>query len=331
MRSREHIEQKAAVMSRALEELAPTYDCQDGANPIRACGDLPSKADVLRVLTLLDDVFYPGYRSSFAAGDPIETLVIERLDEAYDLLYRQVRHSLPLRWHSEYARARELPCPELDEGMLSTEADRIVGHFFTRLPEVRELLKLDVMAAYKGDPAVHSYSEVILSYPGLRAITTHRIAHELYLMDVPLIPRLMSEHVHSRTGIDIHPGARIGRSFFIDHGTGVVIGETTEIGDRVKIYQGVTLGARSFDLDAEGHPVKAGKRHPTIEDDVVIYSGATILGGDTVVGRGSIVNGNVFLVHSVEPGTTVTQKGPRPAPIPGGPQVRPVEPGMQAE
>jgi serine O-acetyltransferase len=162
------------------------------------------------------------------------------------------------------------------------------------LPDIRAMLQLDVQAALDGDPAANSANEVILAYPSISAITVHRIAHLLYEREVPLLPRIMSEFIHHRTGIDIHPGARIGASFFIDHGTGVVIGETTEIGDRVKIYQGVTLGAMSVTRDMRGH-----KRHPTIEDDVTIYAGATILGGDTVIGRGSIIGGNVWLVDSV--------------------------------
>jgi serine O-acetyltransferase len=159
----------------------------------------------------------------------------------------------------------------------------------------------DVEAAYVGDPAATTFAEVMLAYPCIKAITTHRIAHELYRMAVPLIPRIMSEHAHSHTGIDIHPGAQIGESFFIDHGTGVVIGETCEIGSNVKIYQGVTLGAKSFPRDANGHPVKGMKRHPSIEDNVIIYSGATILGGDTVVGHDSIIGANTWLAESVAP------------------------------
>jgi serine O-acetyltransferase len=169
-------------------------------------------------------------------------------------------------------------------------------------------LKLDVIAAYKGDPAARSYNEIILSYPGLRAITTHRVAHELYRLDVPLIPRLMTEQIHRTTGIEIHPGAQIGESFFIDHGTGTVFGETTVIGNRVRIYQGVTLGARSVVTNDDGLPVRGGQRHPTIEDDVVIYPGATILGGETVIGRGAVIGGNVWITRSVPPGATVSLK-----------------------
>jgi serine O-acetyltransferase len=306
MRTRDFIQQKAAVMGRALDELIPTYDCQQGRNPISACRDLPSEAEVQQVLALLDDVFYPGYRTECERDVPIETLVIERLDEVYDILYRQVKRALPLRAQSKYAgHAGGDAAEKEDERALEREAERTVGLFFERLPQIRELLKLDVIAAYKGDPAAYSHGEIILSYPGLRAITTHRVAHELYRLEVPLIPRLMNEHVHRRTGIEIHPGAQIGESFFIDHGTGVVIGETTVIGHRVRIYQGVTLGARSVRTDEQGLPLKTGKRHPTIEDDVVIYPGATILGGDTVIGRGAIIGGNVWITESVPPYATV--------------------------
>jgi serine O-acetyltransferase len=167
-----------------------------------------------------------------------------------------------------------------------------------------------VEAAYEGDPAAKNLDEIILSYPGLEAIAIYRIAHELHIQGVPLIPRIMTEFAHVRTGIDIHPGAEIGDSFFIDHGTGVVIGETCSIGNNVRIYQGVTLGALSFKKDKDGKLFKGIKRHPTIEDNVIIYAGATILGGETVIGRNSVIGGNVWLVDSVPPGTTVTLKSP---------------------
>lgn len=308
MSSREYIERKAAVMSRAVEEMMPGYDCAGGKNPIGPCNEVPSEAEVLRILSMLDDVFYPGYRSSCTREMRLETMVVERLDEVYDLLTRQVARALPLRTRSKYAKPSARPEPEADAAVVRAEAERVVETFFDRLPRLRELLKLDVVAAYKGDPAARSYSEIILSYPGLRAITTHRVAHELYLLDVPLIPRLMNEHIHRTTGIEIHPGAQIGESFFIDHGTGTVFGETTVIGNRVRIYQGVTLGARSVVTDDDGLPVRSGQRHPTIEDDVVIYPGATILGGETVIGRGAVIGGNVWITRSVEPGTTVTLK-----------------------
>ncbi len=189
-----------------------------------------------------------------------------------------------------------------------TQPRAVVEAFIQRLPAVRALLAEDLEAAYEGDPAARSYAEIVVSYPALHAVATYRIAHELYRLGVPILPRMMTEHAHDRTGIDINPGAKIGRRFFIDHGTGVVIGETTEIGDNVRLYQGVTLGARSPRL---GEMLRGVKRHPTIEDNVVIYSGATILGGETVIGRGSVIGGNVWLVESVAEDSKVTLEPPR--------------------
>ena len=184
----------------------------------------------------------------------------------------------------------------------------LVEQFIGRLPTVRRLLAEDVEAAFEGDPAARSYAEIVVSYPALNAVAIYRIAHELYQLGVPILPRMMTEHAHDRTGIDINPGARIGRRFFIDPGTGVVIGETAVIGDNVRIYQGVTLGARS---PRHGEVLRGVKRHPTIEDNVVIYAGATILGGETVVGRGSVIGGNVWLVESVPEESKVTLEPPR--------------------
>jgi serine O-acetyltransferase len=178
------------------------------------------------------------------------------------------------------------------------------------VPAIRQVLATDVQATYEGDPAAKSHDEVIFSYPGIYAIMVHRVAHQLFESGVPLLPRIMSEYAHSVTGIDIHPGATIGRRFVIDHGTGVVIGETTEIGENVRIYQGVTLGALSLPPNA-GEQYRGKKRHPTIEDDVIIYSGATILGGDTVIGARSVIGGNVWLTESVPPDTTVMMEQPR--------------------
>ncbi len=191
-------------------------------------------------------------------------------------------------------------------------AIHITSSFLDRLPTVRDLLQSDIKAAYEGDPAARSTMEVVMSYPGIYAVTVHRLAHELYLSEVPLIPRIMSEYAHSRTGIDIHPGAKIGPGFFIDHGTGVVVGETSIIGRGVKLYQGVTLGALSFEKDENGNLIKGIKRHPNVEDDVVIYSGATILGGETTIGHNSIIGGNVWLIHSVPPYSKVYNQQPEP-------------------
>jgi serine O-acetyltransferase len=190
------------------------------------------------------------------------------------------------------------------------EAEDITLKFMQRLIPIREILTTDLEAAYLGDPAARSVEEIMLSYPSVEAVSTYRIAHELFVLGLPMIPRVMTEAAHAKTGIDIHPGATIGDHFFIDHGTGVVIGETCVIGRNVKLYQGVTLGAKSFQLDQDGNPVKGVKRHPNIEDDVVIYAGATILGGDVTVGRGCVVGGNAWVTHSVAPNTIVYNPAP---------------------
>ena len=198
-----------------------------------------------------------------------------------------------------------LLCPDRD-------AKEIVDELVAALPEVRRLVDTDVQAAYDGDPAATSRMEVVMAYPGLYAVTIHRLAHVLYKLKVPIIPRVMSELAHSKTGIDIHPGATIGERFFIDHGTGVVIGETTVIGRNVRLYQGVTLGGLSFDKDSNGALVKGLKRHPNIEDNVVIYANATILGGDTTIGHDSEIGGNVWIKESVPPYSRVYNKPPAP-------------------
>jgi serine O-acetyltransferase len=183
----------------------------------------------------------------------------------------------------------------------------VIERFLERLPAIRSLLSEDVEAAYEGDPAAKSFAEIVVSYPSIRAIATYRIAHELHTLGLPILPRMMTEYAHDRTGIDIHPGAKIGRRFFIDHGTGVVIGETTEIGDNVRLYQGVTLGAKS---PRRGESLRGKKRHPTIENDVTIYSGATILGGETIIGEGTVIGGNVWIIESVAPHSTVIAEPP---------------------
>jgi len=192
------------------------------------------------------------------------------------------------------------------------KADDITIKLMKKLPETREKLHKDIQAAYIGDPAALTTEEILLSYPSVEAISIYRIAHLLYEYEVPIIPRMMTEYAHQKTGIDIHPGAKIGDYFFIDHGTGVVIGETCTIGNNVKVYQGVTLGAKSFALDEQGNPIKGIKRHPDIEDNVVIYAGATILGGDTVIGHDSLIGGNVWLTHSIPPHSTVYNSQPSP-------------------
>jgi len=266
---------------------------------------LPSNEEITKLCISLEEILFPGYRTEVLNGDArFKLLLGKTLDEIYDILYDQVSKSLPFRWLGEYTKTKK----SLISREIESETEFIVNTILEKLSCIRELIKKDVLAAYNGDPAAMSYAEIILSYPGLRAVAIYRIAHELYELDVPLIPRMMTEYAHSETGIDIHPGAQIGESFFIDHGTGVVVGETCRIGNRVKIYQGVTLGAKSFPLDADGNPIKGIKRHPDIEDDVIIYAGATILGGDTVIGKGSVIGGNVWVTESIPPYSVVIQK-----------------------
>ena len=247
----------------------------------------PDRRQVVKVIKGLQAVLFP---MSFRREDP-EMTDEQLLEDALRLLEREVCAAMRFR-------AEQFTDPE-------EEARKICDAFVKRLPRIRELLMKDVEALYEGDPAAESYEEVMICYPGFYAISIYRLAHELQLLKTPLIPRIMTEFAHEKTGIDIHPGATVGEYFFIDHGTGIVVGETTTIGDRVKLYQGVTLGARSFELDENGNPVKKIKRHPDIGNHVVIYANATILGGDTVIGDGCIIGGNTWLTHSVPAGSTV--------------------------
>ena len=224
------------------------------------------------------------------------------IDQLHDRLTRQIGRAL------RHEAGATSDCHEEEDFEALGQAKTLL--FLDRLPELREILATDVEAAFQGDPACKTPAEVIFCYPGLEAITIYRLAHLLYELDIPYIPRMMCEWAHRRTGIDIHPGAKIGRYFFIDHGTGVVIGETCVIGEYVKIYQGVTLGALSFSTDANGNLVRGLKRHPTIEDRVVIYANATILGGTTVIGHHAVIGSSVWLTHSVEPMTVVSLEKP---------------------
>jgi len=265
--------------------------------------DLPDRDKVITILRDLQNLLFPGFFRQRLFWANVEFFVGDMVDSLSVRLSEQVANALR---HEDCSKCDE------DEGRdLRDEAERVTLEFFRRIPRIRELLEKDVQAAYDGDPAAKSFAEIVLCYPGFEAITTYRLAHELLLLGVPLIPRIMSEYIHHRSGIDIHPGAQIGESFFIDHGTGVVIGETTIIGNNVKIYQGVTLGALSFPKDERGQVIRGRKRHPTIEDDVTIYANATILGGDTTVGRGSVIGGNVWLTESVPPYTKVLIETPK--------------------
>jgi len=261
---------------------------------------LPSHAELIRVLVTIHELLFPGYIGTQGlTGVSLRLHVESRMAWLYGVLTEQIKRAV----------VHETKLGEVCESK-DLEAAECASDFLAELPRLRELLATDVQAAYDGDPAANSLDEIIFSYPSIYAVMVYRLSHELHKMGVPLIPRIMTEHAHHRTGIDIHPGTRIGSSFFIDHGTGVVIGGTAVIGDNVKLYQGVTLGAFSFDKDGAGQLVRNTKRHPTIEDGVVIYAGATILGGETVIGRGSVIGGNVWLTHSVPPGTRVVQESP---------------------
>jgi serine O-acetyltransferase len=264
---------------------------------------LPSREDAAAILSALEEIIFPGYyTTSGVTHQRIIYRVQERVGWLFEHLSDQITKSL---FHMDALDGER--CFTSD-----AKAEESAYLFLESLPRVRCLLAKDIRAAYEGDPAAHCIDEIILSYPAVYAIMAHRVAHELYQLNVPLLPRMITEIAHSKTGIDIHPGASIGESFFIDHGTGVVIGETTLIGNNVKLYQGVTLGALSFPKDEEGQIIRGNKRHPTIENNVVIYAGATILGGATVIGEGSVIGGNVWLTESVPPDSRVVQGEPKP-------------------
>lgn len=262
---------------------------------------IPSKECVIEIIDRVREILFPGY---FTRGkiDPVNLRYSMGKSTAtlFDMLSEQICRSI----RHDCFRYNQA-CSECEE-----QGHRVALRLLEDIPAIRKTLATDVRASYDGDPAAKSYDEIIFSYPGIYAMTVYRVAHKLVQYGVPLLPRIMTEHAHSVTGIDIHPGAEIGESFVIDHGTGVVIGETTEIGKNVRIYQGVTLGALSLPKDA-GDKFRGKKRHPTIEEDVIIYSGATILGGDTVIGARAVIGGNVWLTESVPPDTTVVMETPR--------------------
>ena len=282
-------------VQKLVNEIAHTYRGDSGINFIDA-SNLPVRDKIREILDLLTELLFPGYTGKrTVTKSNINFIVGDLLCEVYSELSEQIERAYKHRCRLEN-------CDTGDCGRLAQE---VTLHLLGQIPKIRELLKGDVGAAFDGDPAARSYEEIVISYPGIIAITTYRVAHELYLQKVPLIPRIMSECAHSKTGIDIHPGAQIGKNFFIDHGTGVVIGETTIIGENVKIYQGATLGAMSFPKDERGRIIKGKKRHPTIEDGVTIYAEATIL-GDVTIGKGAIIGGNTWVKQSVPAGYTVT-------------------------
>ena len=278
-----------------VAQIIQTYKGDSGINFIDT-SNLPVRDKILEILDLLFEVLFPGYTGRrTVTKSNINYIIIDILYHVYTELSEQIELACRYRCRME----------KCDTGDCRKVAEDATQHLLIQIPKVRDLLKGDVGAAFDGDPAAKSYEEIVISYPCIMAIATCRLAHELYVKNVPLIPRIMTECAHARTGIDIHPGAKIDKNFFIDHGTGVVIGETTIIGQNVKIYQGTTLGALSFPKDERGNIIKGGKRHPTIEDNVTIYAEATIL-GDILIGKGAVIGGNVWIKESVPSGVTVS-------------------------
>lgn len=301
--SRPSVGAKSNRLANIMERIIDSYDEAKPRIHHLDQAPLPSREDVAKIMAALEEIIYPGY---YNAGEVTHQGIFYRVQERIGWLFEhlcdQISKSL------RHIKGGDCPSP----GACDERSEQISYNFLESLPGLRRMLARDLQAAYDGDPAAGCIDEIILSYPATYAITAYRIAHELNRLGVVLLPRMLTELAHARTGIDIHPGAEIGESFFIDHGTGVVIGETTIIGNHVKLYQGVTLGALSFPKDDKGRLIRGHKRHPTIEDRVVIYSGATILGGDTIIGEGSVIGGNVWLTESVPPGSRVVQGEPKP-------------------
>ena len=279
-----------------LDPILDSYRNTGGINHMDR-SNLPSKQAIAILCNDFLHLLFPGFFSEEAvSSEELPLAAQEIIDQIADQLESVIAVSLRIRGGENN-----------NHQTLEKDAIAITERLFSGIPAVRALLKTDVEAAYAGDPAARSLEEIVLAYPGLEAIAIQRVAHLLYLEDVPLLPRMMTEWAHSRTGIDIHPGATIGSHFFIDHGTGVVIGETCVIGDRVKLYHGVTLGARSFQKDEHGEIIKGLKRHPEVQDDAVIYPNGIILGGDTVIGARSTIGANVFLMKSIPPDTLLVR------------------------
>ena len=293
-------------LPKLTETIVNTYTEVGTINHLGHC-PLPQYEAVVSILDDLKEVIYPGYqkREGLHIGN-VTYHVGDLIDGLHDKLTTQIARAL---LHEDRVDKGLDPCDEETDYEAKGQAMAIT--FLERIPKLRRLLATDVQASYDGDPACKNLDEVIFCYPGLEAVTIFRIAHELVSLGVPFIPRMMTEWAHKQTGIDLHPGATIGTHFFIDHGTGVVIGETCEIGNHVKVYQGVTLGALSFPTDGDGNIIRNMKRHPTIEDGVVIYANATILGGKTIIGHHSVVGSSVWLTQSIEPHTTVVLEKPK--------------------
>ena len=290
----------AHILTKAVDELSDNQSYQGLFHQYRDGEPLPSGRSLFKLVDLARAILFPGYFGNPTIHSQTMNYHIGvNVEELFALLTEQIQAGLCFGLENSGQQGEELLCRK-------TAAD-LAARFISRLPEIRRILATDVEAAYYGDPAATCFGEIICCYPVIRAITNYRIAHELYKLNVPLIPRIITEMAHSETGIDIHPGAQIGDHFTIDHGTGVVIGATCIIGNNGKLYQGVTLGAKSFPLDEQGNPIKGIARHPILEDDVIVYSNATILGRITI-GKGATIGGNIWVTESVPAGARIVQR-----------------------
>jgi serine O-acetyltransferase len=289
--------QRTRDLEDVIDAVVTSYDGPEEINNLESAA-LPNKRQVVQAYNHLKPVIYMGFYSQRSlTRSNLRYALSEHLYPACEILVEQIGRALAYEERTGYVKT---PWP-------AGWSEEVVLRLLRRVPELRRILNADILAAFEGDPAAKSVEEIVFSYPVVEAITAHRIAHVLYAEQVPIVPRIITEHAHGLTGVDIHPGAQIGPGFFLDHGTGVVIGETSIIGRNVKMYQGVTLGALSVRRSDSDDPARK-KRHPTIEDNVTIYAGATILGGDTVIGEGSVIGGNVWLVRSVPPGSKIFGK-----------------------
>jgi serine O-acetyltransferase len=289
------------ALEQAIDEVAKSYALGRPIDSLETTA-LPNRRKIIEGLHHLEHVAFMGFYSTKALSSRnLRHYIAEHIHCAAGLLVEQIARAVG------YAR-KGGGAPEAQDQAWSED---VVSRLFARMPAVRESLALDIQAAFDGDPAAKSIEEIVFSYPAVQAICTYRLAHELYVQNVPMVPRIMAEHAHNLTGIEIHPGARIGKRFFIDHGTGVVIGETSVLGDDVKLYQGVTLGALSMPRDADGELIREARRHPKLENGVTIYAGATILGGETVIGENSVIGSNVWITESVPPNTRVSYSASR--------------------
>ncbi|MCM1312364.1 MAG: serine acetyltransferase [Bacteroides sp.] len=288
------------ILTETVDRLAEPASYKDLFHQHREGISLPSGKVLFEIIDIARSVIFPGYYgNSCVNAHTLKYHLGVNVERLHDLLSTQIRAGLAFEQHDMAENAGGKQAEE--------KSCRIATEFISRLPEIRRMLATDVIAAYNGDPAAKSYGEIISCYPVIKTLTNYRIAHELLMLGVPLIPRILTEMAHSETGIDIHPGATIGEYFTIDHGTGVVIGETCVIGDNVKLYQGVTLGAKSFPLDEDGNPIKGIARHPILEDNVIVYSNATILGRITI-GKGATIGGNIWVTEDVPANGRVVQR-----------------------